>query len=314
MTPTAPHSPVLACTDLSLTAGQALLRARQFAQVLGSPLHLLHVLGGSALDDLRHWLGVDNPAELALIKGAQAEVQTWLQPLQAQGEPVVGGDVALQVVSGHVLNEITKAVARLAPRLVVVGARGDGDLMNMVVGSTAERLLRRTQQPLLVVRQPVKASYQRVLVPVDFSPWSAASVAAVRALLPAAHLVLLHAWNVPFEGKLQLAGVDEATVAHYGQQVRERAERALHQLAQAHGLASGEWTPCLVQGDASHRVLEQATRRSCDLIVLGKHGRHVAEDLLLGSVTKHVLAEAELDVLVVPLVEQPNAPAGSEAP
>lgn len=307
-------SPVLACTDLSQAAGLALFRARQLAQASGAPLHLLHVLGGSALDDLRHWLGVDNPTELALVQGVRAEVQTWLAQLQAQGGPALASNVALQVASGHVLNEISKTVSQLAPRLVVVGARGDGDLVNLVLGSVAERLLGRTQQPLLVVRQPVKASYQRVLVPVDFSPWSAASVAVVRALLPQAHLVLLHAWNVPFEGKLQLAGVDENTVAHYGQQTRDRAEQALHRLAREQGLGSGKWTPCLVQGDASHLVLEQATRRSCDLIAMGKHGRHVAEDLLLGSVTKHVLADAELDVLVVPLAGQLNGAVGAEAP
>ncbi|MEO7854889.1 MAG: universal stress protein [Rubrivivax sp.] len=38
--------------------------------------------------------------------------------------------------------------------------------------------------------------------------------------------------------------------------------------------------------------------QACDLIVVGKHGRNVMEDLLLGSVTSHVLAESVGDVLV----------------
>ena len=36
-----------------------------------------------------------------------------------------------------------------------------------------------------------------------------------------------------------------------------------------------------------------------DLVVVGKHGTHITEELLLGSVTKHVLAEAQGDVLIV---------------
>jgi len=36
----------------------------------------------------------------------------------------------------------------------------------------------------------------------------------------------------------------------------------------------------------------------CDLIVLGKHGESMVEELLLGSVTKQVLAESQGDVLV----------------
>lgn len=38
---------------------------------------------------------------------------------------------------------------------------------------------------------------------------------------------------------------------------------------------------------------------SSDLVVIGKHGSHVVEELLLGSVTKQVLAESQCDVLVI---------------
>ncbi len=37
---------------------------------------------------------------------------------------------------------------------------------------------------------------------------------------------------------------------------------------------------------------------SGDLIVVGKHGRSPAEEILVGSVTSHVLEYAEADVLV----------------
>lgn len=43
--------------------------------------------------------------------------------------------------------------------------------------------------------------------------------------------------------------------------------------------------------------MEQAV--DADLITVGKHGAHIAEELLLGSVTKHVLAESQCDVLVI---------------
>ncbi len=52
-----------------------------------------------------------------------------------------------------------------------------------------------------------------------------------------------------------------------------------------HGLA----TPC---------ILEQEQEQDCDLIVIGKHGSGMLEELLLGSVTKPVLALSSADVLV----------------
>ena len=302
--PSSAAHPLLACTDLSPASGMAVCRANQLAQAMQSPWAVLHVQGGSALDDLLGWLGMGTPqadkAALALVQAAERDVHAWLAatlPAQALASP----RLTVQVSSGHVLTEVAAAVQQFSPSLLVVGARGEGDLLHMVVGSTAERLLRRTREPLLVVRQPVKGAYQRVLVPVDFSPWSVATLNTVRRLLPQAHLVLLHVWAIPLEGKLQRVGVDADTVAHYRQQARAQADQQLLALAQTQGLLPAQWSPCLVQGDASHTILAQAQQRSCDLIALGKHGRQVAEDLLLGSVTKHVLAESELDVLVCTL-------------
>ena len=54
----------------------------------------------------------------------------------------------------------------------------------------------------------------------------------------------------------------------------------------------------MVEGDASLRIVESEQAQGCDLVVLGKHGQSAAADLLLGSVTKHVLAEGSADVLV----------------
>ena len=54
----------------------------------------------------------------------------------------------------------------------------------------------------------------------------------------------------------------------------------------------------MVEGDASLRIVENEQSHDCDLVVLGKHGQSATADLLLGSVTKHVLAEGSADVLV----------------
>ncbi len=56
--------------------------------------------------------------------------------------------------------------------------------------------------------------------------------------------------------------------------------------------------PCVVEGHAALRIVEVEQSHDCDLVVLGKHGQSAAADLLLVSVTKHVLAEGSADVLV----------------
>ncbi|MBK6789101.1 MAG: hypothetical protein IPG77_16070 [Betaproteobacteria bacterium] len=46
------------------------------------------------------------------------------------------------------------------------------------------------------------------------------------------------------------------------------------------------WGTCIVEGDASLRIVGQEQNRNCDLVVLGKHCQPVTEDLRLGKVTK----------------------------
>lgn len=307
-TPTTARQGVLACTDFSPAADLALQRAGLLAAHMQVPLTALHIVSGDAVDTLRRWLGVGEPVERQLIEAAQGQLNAQVDRCLPPEGVALKQPLHQQVSAGQIIPEIKAVVAELAPELVVLGPRGESDFTHLVLGTTAERLLRRSQRPLLVVRNPAVKPYQRVLVPVDFSRWSAITVKTVRRLAPKAHLVLLHAWEVPFSGKLQLAGVDEDTVAHYALRAKAEAERQLHDLAQAVGLQPAEWTPCLVQGDASQSILVQSQQRACDLIAMGKHGRHAAEDLLLGSDTQHVLAEADLDVLVCTLPAPTSRP------
>lgn len=151
---------------------------------------------------------------------------------------------------------------------------------------------------MLAVRQRPHQPYQRVLVALDFSPWSEHAIALARRVAPRARLLLFHAYRVPFEEKLHFAGVDAATIDHYRKCSHADATQRLHGLTAASGLKPGDWEPCIVEGDASRRIVELEQERDCDLVVLGKHGQSPAEDLLLGSVSKHVLAEGSTDVLI----------------
>lgn len=285
---------ILAVTDFSAQARHAADRAARLAHETGSPLTLMHVVPGGPFAELREWLGPDHAMEQRLQDDARQRLQQLAADLQASRH------VAAHTLHtcGSVLDDILVEAASLDAGLLVVGARGEGFLRRLVLGTTAERLLRLTSVPVLVVRQLPHERYRRVLVAVDFSPWSLQAVALARQLAPLAPLVLLHAFQVPFEEKLHFAGVDSVTIEQYRRQARAQATQRLHALAQDASLPPESWTPCVVEGEASQRIVEQEHEHDCDLVVLGKHGQSAAEQLLLGSVTKHVLAEGSADVLV----------------
>jgi nucleotide-binding universal stress UspA family protein len=286
--------PILAATDFSAPARHAADRAARLAHETGAALTLMHVLPGGALRELRQWLDTSHDMEQTLRDDAQRELRALASELQAHRH------VKPRVVdvSGSVLDEIGQEARALDAALLVLGARGAGFLRRLVLGSTSERLLRRTTRPVLVVRQRPHEPYRRVLVALDFSPWSAHAVALAHRVAPRARLLLFNAYQVPFEEKLRFAGVDAATIERYRRQARADATQRVHALAAATALKPGDWEPCIVEGDASQRIVEHEQEKDCDLVVLGKHGQSVAEDLLLGSVSTHVLAEGSTDVLI----------------
>ena len=56
----------------------------------------------------------------------------------------------------------------------------------------------------------------------------------------------------------------------------------------------------VIDGHVVHEgIVDTANALGCDLIVMGSHGRHGIEKLLLGSVTQRVLQDAHVPVLVV---------------
>ena len=287
---------ILAATDLSAPARHAVARAFSVAAATGAQLTLLHVLDQMGLERLRALLGGSAQAvEQRLLDEARQR----LGQMVAELGPRHGVGAGVHLVSGRVLAVILDEADAQDAQLVVLGARGEGHLGRMLLGTTAERLLRRSIRPMLVVKQFPHEAYRRVLVPVDFSPWSRQAVELARAVAPTAELILLTAFEAPFEAKLRYAGVEEDVLNRYLAAARQEALAGLHDLAAEVGLGTGQVRLHVQHGDASRVILVQEQELDCDLIVMGKHGQGMIEELLLGSVTKHVLAESVGDVLVV---------------
>jgi nucleotide-binding universal stress UspA family protein len=186
---------LLAATDFSAHARHAADRAARLAHETHAELTLMHVLPGETLARLRQWLGAASAPETEVAGDAKRRLQVLADELKH------GRKVAVQAHadSGSVLDEILRQADAIDAGLLVLGARGAGVLRRLALGTTSERLLRRTRRPVLVVRQLAHEPYRRALVALDFSPWSQRSLAQARPVAPHARLVLLKVFEVPFE-------------------------------------------------------------------------------------------------------------------
>ncbi|MBI3094155.1 MAG: universal stress protein [Rhodocyclales bacterium] len=288
---------LLAATDLSAPSRHAIDRGFRIAATTGASYSVMHAMELDAIDALREWLGDRLPeVKRQLEMQARESIAHLLaDPARNQG---VRANVA--IVAGSPLSAITATAEELNTDMLILGMRGEDYLRHMLLGSTASRLLSKTsRQSILVVKQPPYAAYRRLLIPVDFSPVSVRSIRLARLLAPDADIVLLHAFEVPFEGKLSFAGVDDEVIGRYRVAARNEGMDHVRHLADTAGLEVGGYTPIVVRGDASLQAIIQEQELDCDLIVMGKHGKNATEELLIGSVTKHVLAESQCDVLIV---------------
>lgn len=282
---------LLAATDFSEDAQNACRRAALIAREQDAPLELLHVINEPSLALLR---GFFPEAAAAVSAGAEKELEGFRASLAAGNG--ISATAVLKI--GKVTAEILSAMTRAG--LLVVGARGHNPLRDLLLGSTAERLLSRCPSPALVVKRPAKASYRRVLAAVDFSPCSAAVLATAAAIAPAAEIQICHAFDLPFEGRLWMAGVADEQIDRYRAGARQQALSDIQRLADTvPALEKRRALPAVMRGDPAHVILDQETARDADLIVIGKQGQSVLEEFLLGSVTRHVLADSKCDVLVV---------------
>lgn len=288
---------LLVATDFSVQAGQAALRAGLLAKAGGASLELLHVIETRGFQSLRELFGEEagEPVPERLERAFRSDLE---ELARIVGEPV-GLSPGLHLRQGNVVNEICSIADALDASLLVLGAHGSGFIRQILLGTTAERLLRRAVRPMLVVRNEAARPYRQVLVGVDFSAGTASAIRHARALAPDAQLTLFHAFELPFESKLRLAGIDESVLEQRRALARQQAAQGLNRLAAENGLDEHAHFNLVAHGGPATRLLEAAQQGAADLLVVCKHGQNMSTELLLGSVTRQVLTEASCDVLVV---------------
>lgn len=283
---------VVAATDFSLYAHRAALRAGRLAEQQGAELQLLHVLNAASVRALQRLSQTTSPVSSALAAEARQQLESLAEDVAAAG----GAASDCIVEEGDVIDRVLAAAAQ--SDLLVLGPRGMNPAKDFLLGATAERIARRVQCPLLVVKQEAKIAYESVLVAVDFSDHALRALRFARALAPQAVLHVFHVYDNPFEGRLQSAGVSKEAMESYRNSLLLEAESEMREfLARAEDLK--DLRSHIELGDARLAICRRAIELQSNLIVMGKQGRSWLSEFLLGSVSRRTLELAPCDVAIV---------------
>lgn len=155
--------------------------------------------------------------------------------------------------------------------------------------------------------------YQTILVPVDGSAPSQAGLAEAIRLAGAmrARLVLLHV----IETAAAITTPEAAAPASLFEALREGGAEILARArteAETAGLVVETVLLDNIAGRVSDLIVDEAARHRADVIVMGTHGHHGIQRMLLGSDAEQVLRAATVPVLMVRAPRSNSAPASSD--
>ncbi|MFO7967552.1 MAG: universal stress protein [Archaeoglobaceae archaeon] len=181
--------------------------------------------------------------------------------------------------------------------LIVLPTKGKNVVREKLIGSTARNVARRCKIPVLLLRYnwDQKAGkpknvidcsqiFERPLIALDFS-----------------------ACSNPITNTVKKLGdkVKEGTLMHivdYGseKEIEENMNKAQSELDRYESTFKFPVNKNVDSGEASEKIMDAAVDAGASVVIMGKRGRGMVKEILLGSAANAIMRRSELPVLLVP--------------
>ncbi|MET0398325.1 MAG: universal stress protein [Longimicrobiaceae bacterium] len=290
---------ILAATDLTEGGDVVLRAAGRLARALCAELHVVHALEFPFAD----FPGLRGSA--AAFRNRAGEAVELLDEQIARTLPPGIVAASRQVVIRRASRAIFERAREVSADLVVLGPHRRRGRTGGFLGTTADRVIRSSDAPCLVVRDDLSLPLRRVMVPLDLSEPSRGgldlALAWTEALgtrdpesgLPGTELQVVHV--VPpgsFPDDLRL---DRAVI---GPCLYDEVEAAIAR--SEHGATVTVREEVLWGDEPAEEILRYADEQRADLLVLATHGHGALRRALVGSIASAVARGAGCPVLLVP--------------
>ena len=294
---------ILCPVDFSETSAHALEQAEALSRWSNARLTVLYVYEPLFMPVPALPAPNDRVSEAELAR-ARDETARFVAALAPRAAPDVIVDVDRPV------SAILRHAATLRADLIVMGTHGAGGFERLMLGSVAEKVVRKATCPVLTVPPRAHATSRpplsHLLCGVDFSEPSLAAVelAASLAAQSGAALDLVHViewpWHEPPAPHFaEIPAAQRDALLEFRRYVVAAAQGRLELVARDIVRDRAAATLRVCHGTPYVEILRLAADRGVDLIVLGVHGRAAIDQALFGSTTNHVVRTAACPVLTV---------------
>jgi len=288
---------IVVATDLSAPAERALAWAEDLAQRHGAAILLVH----SVIPPDSFGAAVEMPLGLGdqLLTSAREKLEELAAEVAARGH-----ETETLVGFGRPENFIDDICHQQGADLCVIGTRGLRGFRHLLLGSTAQRVLRRACCPVLSVHEADSGgsgAVKRVLIPTDFSPDAETAIEDALTVFSlagdGATIFLLHALQLPTEyGVYGTQGMSEMSL-RYWEALASSFEDRLRGIAATLEKRGLTVETRVARGYAPEAILAAAQELEVDLVALGTRGRAGLGRLVLGSTAERVVQCAPCPVL-----------------
>jgi nucleotide-binding universal stress UspA family protein len=278
-------SKILLATDFSAQSQSALKCAISLAKRYESNLFLVHTISEEALLTAEEvWPALLDTAQRNAEKSmAQLEQDKDLQSLPHE----------VVMSAGETWEVLSRLVSDQNIDLIVMGTHGSGGIDKLMLGSTAEKVVRHATCPVLTVGPRVRLlsleRFSNILYATDFSGGSlrALNYALSLAKEDRAELAMLHI--------IESLPVSDGEFIEWERRDRER----LRQLVPTDIDLPFQPEMEVEVGDPATEIVRLADARNAELIVMGSHRSGAVSTHLPWTTLHHVLQHAHCPVLTV---------------
>ena len=277
---------ILVPTDFSEDAGRALDFAYELAKMSDSQVQLLHVVeypgieSFNAMGEMNLGDGMDKVFMMQLLKKVKTDIKAL-----AEDPKYSGVTMHYNVMVGHPWKSISKEIAESNADIVVIGSKGASGTEEILLGSTAEKVVRFAHCPVITIKEPVRIE---LIKDIAFATNMVDDQTKVVEQLKKLQTVL--------KAKIHLLRVNTP----YSFLSTKEAKQKLEEFAVSHGLE--DYTLNAYDDFREETgILNFAEDNDCDIIAMATHSHTGLVHLFTGSIAEDVVNHAKRPVWTLSL-------------
>ncbi len=287
---------VLVPVDFSEITNAVLKTAKKVCEAHGGEVVLFHAVSPAIYISYPESLSV-NVIDVDVLQEIEAkkrrEAEEKLRGLQDFLKPISS---RILVEVGDPRDLILEAEERENPDMVILGSHKKGLVEKILIGSTAEKIVKHSLKPMIVIKGFEPTLTKKILIAYDFSRTAERMLDfALEFLRPFKVAVeILHV-----EEPIDIPLVEKVGEAIYNK-YREEKRKYMKTLEERFREAGFEVSVSFAEGDdPAEEIVKKVERNGdTDLLMMGSRGLSGLKRIILGSTSTEVFRRVEIPILI----------------